>query len=195
MKRMTMALAVALAFSLACAGSDTEPEEEEEEEVEEEEPEPEPKVKPGAKLQGSWQLAPSKESIRRIQVMAAAASEDARQIERLGDLTDEERELYKAVRDASASEKKLILSLVDTMKETRYVFKKNKVHMELDDEKTEPVVYKVSGGQGKKMTVTFEMGGAERIWDVTWKGPKRADVEMSSKGSEYALAYQLIRKD
>jgi len=197
MKRITMALGVALAFSLACAGgeeTDEPTDETEEEEEEVEEPDPEPKASPKKAIQGSWQLTPTKESIRKLKVMVASASDDARKVEELGELTDDERLLYQEVKRASASEKKLILSLVETIKETRYIFQKGKLRIEVGGEGGKPVPFEVESASPKEMHVTFDQAGTKRHWYITWKNNKRADVDVQTEGSDVKFMHQLVRK-
>lgn len=202
MKRITLALGTALAFSLACSGGDVtdDPtdgtEEEEEEQEEEEDEEQEEAENPRRKLQGSWQLTPAKESIRKLRIMVAAASEDPGKIRELGDLTDEEMILYKDVQKAGAAEKKLILSLVEAMRDTRYIFQKGKVRIEVDGEKAgQPIPFEVHDATPKEMHVSFAQGGATKHWYVKWKGPKRADVDVQTEGSDIKFIHQLVRKE
>lgn len=205
MKRITLALGVALAFSLACAGGDvtdeptddaTEDEDGDETDEDEDEDEDEPAENPRRKLQGSWQLAPAKESIRKLRIMVAAASEDPAKIKELGELSDEEWVIYKDVQKAGAAEKKLILGLVEVMRDTRYVFQKGKVRIEVDGQTAaQPVAFEVVDANEKEMHITFEQAGTLRHWYVHWKGPKRADVDVQTEGSDLKFMHQLVRRD
>lgn len=178
-------LGLVAAWSLACGGGSDAPVSAPQ--VDEQAPAPvevEP-VRSAVQLDGTWQIRPVDDELRRLRVIDAAfKGKQAR--ERLGTMTGEEQNLYREWKQKKGDDLAQMKSQLKFMKNCKFEFKGESVTVRFDDETHGPVAYTVLSSSDQQTVLTFDpgLGNGVETHSISWDTPNKGTNDITSVSGE-----------
>ena len=129
----------------------------------------------GVQLDGTWQIRPVDQELRRMRVIDAAFKGNKAR-EKLGQMTGEEQSLYREWRQKKGAEADQMKSQLKFMKNCEFEFQGSQITVRFDAETHGPVPYTLVSSSNQQTVISFDPGlgnGAEthRIdWSSKDKG-------------------------
>ncbi len=201
MRAFVMPLTVTALFLLACSGAATDSAEDgaadaaeggDEAGEEEEEEEEEEEASADERLQGSWALQPGDDALRRYKIMHAACAGKKKALEKLGDLSDSEKNTFDYYDGQPKDRKDALLELIQNMKDTRYTFAGGKVTWSIGDNDILEKEYTIVSED--PLHVKLEYGSTAQNWFITWENDDHAKVDVQYEGSDVKMGHNLKRR-